>query len=93
MLSLPSQTHDVNLFLRDENLLISPDIDYSTLPGMSIEVRQRLMDHRPTTLGQAKRLEGVTPASLVSLFKHVRLGAKRAEAEALLATGEARLGM
>ncbi|ORY75661.1 glucose inhibited division protein A-domain-containing protein [Leucosporidium creatinivorum] len=87
------QTHDVALFLRDEQLAIDPDIDYSLMPGMSTEVRQRLALHRPTTLGQAKRLEGVTPASLVSLFKHVRMSAKRAEAEALIATGEAKLGM
>ncbi|KAK4705437.1 tRNA uridine 5-carboxymethylaminomethyl modification enzyme, partial [Phenoliferia sp. Uapishka_3] len=101
------QTHDVALFLRDENLLIDPDLDYSLLPGMSTEVRQRLTLSRPTTLGHAKRLEvrkccsrfpfvrciiledsdhflthlsdfqGVTPASLASLMKHVRSGAAR----------------
>lgn len=81
------------MFLRDEQLTIDADIDYSLIPGMSTEVRQRLTLHRPATLGQAKRLEGVTPASLVSLFKHVRTSAKRAEAEALVAAGEARLGM
>ncbi|KAK4058045.1 Mitochondrial Translation Optimization [Microbotryomycetes sp. JL221] len=66
------QQHDVSLFERDENLLLDPKLDYSTLPGLSIEVRQRLAEHRPTTLGQAKRLEGVTPASLTALMKHLR---------------------
>ncbi|KAK4054895.1 Mitochondrial Translation Optimization [Microbotryomycetes sp. JL201] len=66
------QEHDVSLFLRDENLLLDPKLDYSNLPGLSTEVRQRLAEHRPTTLGQAKRLEGVTPASLTALMKHLR---------------------
>lgn len=44
------QTHDVELFLRDENLLIDEDLDYSLLPGMSNEVRQRLSLARPLTL-------------------------------------------
>ncbi|KAL8292984.1 hypothetical protein RQP46_000678 [Phenoliferia psychrophenolica] len=51
------QTHEVALFLRDENLLIDPDLDYALLPGMSSEVRQTLTRARPTTLGHAKRLE------------------------------------
>ncbi|SCV68773.1 BQ2448_894 [Microbotryum intermedium] len=66
------QQHEVSLFQRDENLVIDPSVDYSMMPGMSIEVRQRLDLHRPKTLGQAKRLEGVTPASLVGLMKWVR---------------------
>ncbi|GAA5838622.1 hypothetical protein JCM5353_001217 [Sporobolomyces roseus] len=77
------QTHDIALFQRDENLLIDSRVDYDTLPGMSHEVRQRLKDARPETLGQAKRLEGVTPASLATLMKYVRNGAaRRAEFEA-----------
>ncbi|GAA5889047.1 hypothetical protein JCM5296_007149 [Sporobolomyces johnsonii] len=80
------QTHDIALFLRDENLLIDDRIDYDQLPGMSNEVRQRLKDAKPTTLGQAKRLEGVTPASLACLMKYVRNGAaRRAELEAAAA--------
>ncbi|KAM0755862.1 mitochondrial translation optimization protein [Meredithblackwellia eburnea MCA 4105] len=68
------QTHDVALFLRDENLVIDPELDYDELKGLSKEVRQRLMDARPETLGHAKRLEGVTPAALTFLLKHVRNG-------------------
>ncbi|GAA5857123.1 hypothetical protein JCM8547_007973 [Rhodosporidiobolus lusitaniae] len=71
------QSHDVALFLRDENLVIDEKLDYDAMPGMSKEVRQRLKDARPTTLGQAKRLEGVTPASLACLMKYVRNGAAR----------------
>ena len=69
------QTQEVAAMARDENLLIADDIDYALLPGLSMEIRARLAEARPATLGQAKRLEGVTPASLVALMKHVRLGA------------------
>ncbi|SGY30821.1 BQ5605_C002g01184 [Microbotryum silenes-dioicae] len=72
------QQHEVSLFQRDENLIIDPSVDYATMPGMSTEVRQRLDQHRPKTLGQAKRLEGVTPASLVGLMKWVRKSHKGA---------------
>ncbi|KDE08313.1 tRNA uridine 5-carboxymethylaminomethyl modification enzyme GidA [Microbotryum lychnidis-dioicae p1A1 Lamole] len=72
------QQHEVSLFQRDENLVIDPSVDYATMPGMSTEVRQRLDQHRPKTLGQAKRLEGVTPASLVGLMKWVRKSHKGA---------------
>lgn len=44
------QDHDVMLFQRDENLIIDPDVDYSRMPGMSTETRQRLSDARPVTL-------------------------------------------
>ncbi|GAA5961269.1 hypothetical protein JCM3765_002892 [Sporobolomyces pararoseus] len=74
------QSHEISLFERDENLSIDPRVNYDTLPGMSHEVRQRLKAARPATLGQAKRLEGVTPASLATLMKYVRNGAaNRAE--------------
>ncbi|GAA5968665.1 hypothetical protein JCM8115_003673 [Rhodotorula mucilaginosa] len=75
------QAHDIALFMRDENLVIDESIDYDVLPGMSHEVRQRLKDARPTTLGQAKRLEGVTPASLACLMRYVRNGAARRATE------------
>ncbi|GAA5885528.1 hypothetical protein JCM16303_002245 [Sporobolomyces ruberrimus] len=74
------QSHDIALFERDEYLSIDSRVDYDTLPGMSHEVRQRLKAARPGTLGQAKRLEGVTPSSLATLMKYVRNGAaKRAQ--------------
>ncbi|BGO99314.1 Mitochondrial translation optimization protein 1 [Rhodotorula toruloides] len=71
------QMHEISLFLRDENLAIDESVDYDTMPGMSSEVRYRLKMARPATLGQAKRLEGVTPASLASLMKYVRNRAAR----------------
>lgn len=44
------QARDVELFLRDEDLVIAEDVDYSLVPGMSMEVRQRLSEARPATL-------------------------------------------
>lgn len=44
------QNHEVKLYLRDENLIIDPGLDYTRLPGMSTEVRQRLIEARPLTL-------------------------------------------
>ena len=44
------QNHEVSLFLRDENLIIPSDINYNLLPGMSTEVRQKLIEVRPGTL-------------------------------------------
>ncbi|GAA5972199.1 hypothetical protein JCM11641_002354 [Rhodosporidiobolus odoratus] len=96
------QSHDVALFLRDENLVIDESVDYDSMPGMSMEVRTRLREARPRTLGQAKRLEGVTPASLACLMKYVRNGAARRAAAGLeasttgsaaLETGSAPLGL
>ena len=49
------QDHDVKLFLRDENLVIDPNVDYSQMRGMSTEVRQRLTDARPLTLVSLRR--------------------------------------
>ncbi|GAA5851748.1 hypothetical protein JCM3766R1_000245 [Sporobolomyces carnicolor] len=71
------QSHDIALFERDENLAIDSRVDYDLLPGMSHEVRQRLKAARPATLGQAKRLEGITPVGLSSLMKYVRNGAAK----------------
>ena len=47
-------------------------IDYAALGGLSNEVREKLAAVRPTTLGQASRIEGVTPGALTALLAHVR---------------------
>ncbi len=69
---LDRQDADVALFRRDEDLILPPDLDYARLGGLSNEVRSKLMDVRPATLGQAARIEGVTPGALTSLLAHVR---------------------
>jgi len=54
------------------DLPLPPDLDYQTLPGLSIEARQRLAQVRPTSTGQAARIRGMTPASLLCLWAYAR---------------------
>ena len=65
---LQRQEADIVAFKKDESLKLPSDIDYAAIPGLSNEVRQKLFDAQPATLGQAGRLEGVTPAALALLL-------------------------
>lgn len=73
---LKRQTADVEAFRRDEGLLLT-DIDYSIVPGLSNEARSKLEASRPRTVGQAGRLDGVTPAALGILAAYLRREARR----------------
>jgi tRNA uridine 5-carboxymethylaminomethyl modification enzyme len=66
------QAGDVEALRRDEALQIPDGIDYSAIGGLSNEVRQKLEAIRPATLGQASRIEGVTPGALTALLGHVK---------------------
>lgn len=66
------QAGDVEALRRDEALRIPEAIDYSAIGGLSNEVRQKLEAIRPATLGQASRIEGVTPGALTALLGHVK---------------------
>ena len=69
---LSRQAADVESYRRDESLILGEDLDYATLPGLSNEVRQKLQLHRPRTIGQAGRIDGVTPAALTLLVAYLR---------------------
>ncbi len=56
------------------------DMDYSEVRGLSIEVRQKLNQHKPQTLGQAARISGVTPAAISLLLVHLKRGFKQDKA-------------
>jgi tRNA uridine 5-carboxymethylaminomethyl modification enzyme len=71
---LERQAAEVASFKRDEAFEIPDRIDYSAVPGLSTEVRQKLSAARPRTIGQASRLDGMTPAALVLLAAYVRRG-------------------
>ncbi len=73
---LKRQTADVEAFRRDEGLILS-DIDYSVVPGLSNEARSKLEAARPRTVGQAGRLDGMTPAALGILAAYLRREARR----------------
>ena len=66
------QARDIAAFRRDEGLRIPESLDYNSVGGLSNEVRGKLKTARPATLGQAARIEGVTPGALTALLAHVR---------------------
>jgi tRNA uridine 5-carboxymethylaminomethyl modification enzyme len=76
---LKRQVADVDAFRRDEGLLLG-DIDYSLVPGLSNEARARLNAARPRTVGQAGRLDGLTPAALGILAAYLRREARKSPA-------------
>jgi tRNA uridine 5-carboxymethylaminomethyl modification enzyme len=55
-----------------ETLVLPPDLDYKSVYGLSIEVQQRMNQYRPETLGQASRIQGVTPAAVSLLLVHLK---------------------
>ena len=69
---LDRQAADVAAFRRDEDLALPATLDYAVIGGLSNEARQKLAAVRPLTLGQAARIEGVTPGALTALLAHVR---------------------
>jgi tRNA uridine 5-carboxymethylaminomethyl modification enzyme len=68
---LDRQAGDVERFRREEMLRL-PAIDYESIPGLSTELRQKLGAVRPATLGQANRIDGMTPAALALVALHAR---------------------
>jgi tRNA uridine 5-carboxymethylaminomethyl modification enzyme len=73
---LARQAADVQAFRRDEGLVLT-DVDYSTIPGLSNEARQKLEKARPRTIGQAGRIEAMTPAALAILAAYLRRESRR----------------
>ena len=73
---LKRQTADVDAFRRDEGLILT-DVDYADVPGLSNEARTKLEAARPRTVGQAGRLDGLTPAALGILAAYLRREARK----------------
>ena len=69
---LRRQDQDVAQLQRDEAVRIPADFDYTALPSLSAEVRQKLARHRPATIAQAGRIEGMTPAALLTLLARLK---------------------
>jgi tRNA uridine 5-carboxymethylaminomethyl modification enzyme len=70
------QNEEIGRQHEQETLRLPPDLDYSRFTGLSMEVRQRLQTARPETLGQAARLQGVTPAAISVLLVYAKRGFK-----------------
>ena len=69
---LDKQDADIVAFRKDENLIIPQNINYSILSGLSNEVKSKFKLIRPKTLGQALRIDGITPAAVYILLSHVK---------------------
>ena len=74
---LDKQEADVVAFRNDESLIIPSNIDYTKLSGLSNEVKSKFKLIKPKTLGQALRIDGITPAAVYILLSYVKKSAKR----------------
>mgnify|MGYP003357060661 CR=1 FL=1 len=66
------QREEIERAAHYENMRLPADLNYEKISALSIEVRQKLQEHRPETLGQASRLSGVTPAAISLLLIHLK---------------------
>ena len=66
------QQREIDKHARQEQLALPEDLDYAAVTGLSTEARQRLVSARPATLGQASRLEGVTPSTISLILIHLK---------------------
>lgn len=71
------QERDAQALVRDEGQAIPATLDYGELTGLSNELRSKLTTIRPRTLGQAGRIDGMTPAALALILTHIRRDARR----------------
>ena len=69
---LTKQNADILAFKKDENLKIPNNIDYEALSGLSTEVKSKFKKIKPETMGQALRIDGITPAAVYILLSHVK---------------------
>lgn len=69
---LQRQEADIAALRREEQLPLPESLDYAAMPSLSAELRQKLLKVRPATLGQASRIDGMTPAALAVILGHVR---------------------
>ncbi len=69
---LKKQKADILAFKRDENLLIPENLDYDSFSGLSKEVKSKFKKIKPKTMGQALRIDGITPAAVYILLSHVK---------------------
>ena len=68
---LKKQSADILAFKRDENLKIPDNINYDSFSGFSNEVKSKFKQIRPKTMGQALRIDGITPAAVFILLSHL----------------------
>ena len=77
---LGRQSHDIETFKKDESITIPNNINYDLLSGLSNEIKSKLNKIRPNTLGQALRIDGVTPAAVILILSHIKRSKNRVSA-------------
>ena len=77
---LGRQSQDIESFKKDDSINIPVHFNYDSLSGLSNEIKTKLNKIRPTTLGQALRIDGVTPAAAVLILSHLKKAKRRASA-------------
>jgi tRNA uridine 5-carboxymethylaminomethyl modification enzyme len=77
---LKRQTHDIEAFKKDESIIIPDDINYEIFSGLSKEIKSKLTQIKPKTLGQALRIDGVTPAAAIILLGYIKKSRYKASA-------------
>jgi tRNA uridine 5-carboxymethylaminomethyl modification enzyme len=77
---LERQMADIEALKRDEALEIPDDFDYEVIVSLSNEVKQKLTDVRPATLGQASRMDGITPVALTLILSHLKRKSRKGAA-------------
>jgi tRNA uridine 5-carboxymethylaminomethyl modification enzyme len=66
------QQDEIDRHRRNEETSLPANLDYAAIPGLSTEVRQKLAEAQPATVGQASRIPGVTPAAVSILLVHLK---------------------
>ena len=74
------QEEDVAVLRRDEATVIPGDFDYSAISSLSGELRQKFERHKPSSVAQAGRIEGMTPAALLLVLGHLKAASRRRSA-------------
>ena len=69
---LKRQERDIKSFKKDESVMIPENLNYENLSGLSNEVKSKLISIKPKTLGQAIRIDGITPAAIIILLSHIK---------------------
>ena len=77
---LKRQSHDIKSFKNDESIVIPKSINYDSLGGLSNEVKSKLNEVRPSTLGQALRIDGITPAAAIIILSYIKRSKFKASA-------------
>jgi len=77
---LSRQNADIESYRRDDSFMLPEDFDYASLPGLSNEAKQKLIMHKPRTIGHASKIDGMTPAALTLLVAHVKRGRRKSVA-------------